>query len=161
MKKIILFSLVLSLIGCATTQSKGTLFNMHDSIPEDKSIIYFYFSNKEFVSNSCIIVTIDSEERGCVGIPGYLKVSLEPGEHAFSFRPKALIDLGVEMRKFTYSTEPGKVYYLESKKIESKADADNALQTNYVSAFGGYTVGWVLIDEARALESLSSLRQRQ
>lgn len=158
MKNIFILSLVIFFGGCVSVTPKGELFKMHDAPSSDNSIIYFYLPEKEFGSTACTIVTVNDEERGCIGNPGYVKVVLSSGEHSFSFRPDAMIDLGVEMRKFTSNFNGGSVYYLESRKIETQEDKDNALQMSYVNAFGGYTVGWVLIPEEEALKKLSQLR---
>jgi len=146
------------LVGCASVTPKGDLFKIHEPPESDESIVYFYVPEKEFGSTACTIVTVNDEERGCIGNPGYVKVVLNAGEHSFSFRPDAMIDLGIEMRKFTTTIIGGNVYYLESRNIETKEDQENALQMNYVNAFGGYTVGWVLVSEEEALKKLSLLR---
>jgi hypothetical protein len=151
--------LIAFVLGCASAQSKGPIFSAQSSIPQGKSLIYFYIADELLWSNACLIVTIDSKERGCIGTPGYLEVSLDPGEHSFSFRPKAMIDVGVEMRKFVYKTESDRVYYLESKEIKTKHDEENALQINYVDTLVGHSIGWVLTDEKEALSKLASLRQ--
>ena len=158
MKRIFILPIIILFVGCASVTPKGELFKIHEDPGASESVVYFYVPEKEFGSTACIIVTVNEEERGCIGNPGYVKVVLSPGEHSFSFRPDAMIDLGVEMRKFTSSFNGGSVYYLESRKVETQEDKYNALQMSYVNVFGGYTVGWVLVPEEEALKKLSILR---
>ncbi len=94
-----------------------------------------------------------------MGSPGYFRTSLSPGEHSFSFRPNSLIDLGIEMRKFTLATEGGSTIYIISKVITSDDESRDILQSYYVNTYIGDTIGWVLMPEDEALEELKALRQ--
>lgn len=146
------------LIGCASSSAMGSLFTMHSDPPISESIIYFYISQVKSGLNACLIVTVDGEEKGCIGNPGYVRVTLDPGEHFFSFRPDAIVDLGLEMKKFKMNVAGGRVYYIESKSFDKKDDARGALQVNYVNAFDGFWDAWVLSREDDALEKLKILR---
>jgi Protein of unknown function (DUF2846). len=160
-RNIYVFLIFIICAGCTSGPSKGALFSMHEEPGKDSAIIYFYISEKEFGSTACTIVTVDEEERGCIGSPGFVKVVLSPGEHNFSFRPDALLDLKVEMRKFSAAVEGEKVYYLESRKIETEEEREEAWQSNYVNALGGFTVAWLPVEEPLALEHLKELRAWQ
>jgi hypothetical protein len=132
---------------------------MHAPPEADKTLIYFYNTEVGSTGNVCLIVSVDGEEIGCMGSPGYFRANLPSGAHSFSFRPNSVIDLGIEMRKFTLETSGGTTMYIESKIILGNENSESVLQSNYVNALSGFTVGWVLVPAVNALRDLESLRE--
>ena len=158
--KIIAFSMINTFLmlvaGCSSNPSSGQLYKMHDSVNSNLSLVYFYQPVKHILSSGCLMVSVDNEDKGCVGNPGYTVMSLVPGEHTFSFRRKAMIDVkGIKALPFTYSFEAGEAYYFKHATINDSSSREGAVAVD--CCYGANSQGIFIVPEDRATKEMVGL----
>ena len=150
-----LFFMLLS--SCASTGPIGQKFEIHENVRDSEALIYFYQSETHDLSSGCLMVSMDNEDRGCVGNPGYTKISTTPGRHSFSFRRKAMVDIkSVKAFPFSFNFEAGKAYYFIHKTIPYGGSTTDAVAIG--CCYGENEQGLFPMQESIAIVEMNGLQ---
>ncbi len=154
--RILLVSLILLLQGCMSTEiiPQGATFKYTNQPHEGEVVAYFYQFDMPGV-NSCLLVGIDGTYEGCIGYPGFTKVSLLPGKKTVSFTPNAPIKIA--NLKLDFDFAPGIEYFFKYQLSTDKSATDIELKTQY-NMLLDQTYGWYLVDKQQALSELKDLK---
>ncbi|MDK1285724.1 hypothetical protein [Pseudoalteromonas umbrosa] len=133
---------------------KGPVFNYSEGTSNSKANLYFYQFNMPGV-NSCLLVGIDGKYKGCIGYPGYAKVSVDPGNKKVSFTPNAPIK--ISNLDFSYDFEAGQDYFFVYQPVSEKSADDVEIKTQY-NMILDISYGWYLVDKEQAIVELQHLR---
>lgn len=152
------FIFVFGLQGCISTNvvPTGPLFVYKES-SNNKVTAYFYQDSMPLV-NSCLLVGIDGDYKGCIGYPGFAKLEISPGQKEVSFTPNAPIK--ISNLEFDWNFESGTEYFFEYKPISQKRESDIEIKTQY-NMLLDVSLGWYLVEKNNALVDLEGLRSWQ
>ncbi len=138
------------------TVSKGDLFKPDLEVDRDLATVYFFQPDQELV-NSCLLLGVNGEYKGCIGYPCFIKTYIKPGKHRISFTPNAPVKIA--NLSFYYSFKAGKDYYFEYQEL-SKSQTVKAAGSTYNALLGTH-IGWVPLTKTEALAKLNELRSWQ
>lgn len=152
----LLISLVLILQGCMSTEvvPQGPVFNYTNQPVKDEVIAYFYQFDMPGV-NACLLVGVNGKYEGCIGYPGFTKVTVSPGKNEVSFTPNAPIKIANLRMDFDF--ESGTEYFFKYQLTADKFATDIELKTQY-NILLDQTFGWYLVEKQRALVELNGLK---
>ena len=103
----------LLLLACAAMDANGPRFVKHDSIAENKTLIYLLkpdSASKDGVT-TCFALKLNNTEHGCVKGNGYIVAEVEPGKYKAALVNKA--SFGFKLLEFELETHADEVIYLE------------------------------------------------
>ncbi len=99
-------------------------------------------------------IYVNDLEKGCIGYPGFIYTNLNSGRNKISFAPNSLIKVSVQ--KFEYIFDSEKVYFFELQVFNQNTRKDRVVQKNDDWTRG--SVGWVELDESKAITKMQGLR---
>ncbi|ARN72654.1 hypothetical protein BST96_00105 [Oceanicoccus sagamiensis] len=159
MKFVKLFFLVgiMVLGGCAAS---GPVFVKPESVPAEKSLVYFYREMGFVASAVCFTIFIDGREIGCLKVGGYLRAEVDPGESIIVASYKDG-DERVQPLSLQKNFQQGEVYYYEYvSTLYSVGDMDGGVSRNeYTIPVMPFSNGLIPRTESEALQEVSKLKE--
>ncbi|WP_160178388.1 hypothetical protein [Paraglaciecola mesophila] len=147
---------LLALQGCMSTEvvPQGSTFSYENNLESNHASAYFYQFDMPGV-NSCLLVGVEGKYKGCIGYPGYTRISITTGTKEISFTPNSPIKIA--NLDFDFGFEAGKEYFFKYQNVKHKSSSDKEIKTQYNMLLDD-TYGWYLVDKQSALNELKGLR---
>ena len=157
-KKLSLVFIALFLTACAALDAKGPQFQQHQTINQNKTLVYLFKPDSAARDGvtTCIALTLNEVEHGCVKGKGYIVSEIEPGTYNAALVNKAAF--GFKLLEFDLTAEPGEIIYLEyafGRKLSSESLDTRSAQLGLSISLGKHAVA--SISESEALSKLNTL----
>ncbi|MDM3871740.1 DUF2846 domain-containing protein [Porticoccus sp. W117] len=157
-KKITVALSFLLLSGCAAMNASGPLFETHVSVPEGKALIYLFKPDSALKDGvtTCLELTLDDIEQGCVRGSGYIVTEVDVGKYQAALVNKSAF--GYKLLQFELEVSSGEVVYLEYAFARDVNGESLDTRSTHVGLyiFEDHVVAKLREDEA--LQKLSSLK---
>lgn len=161
MKIKLLIAAAFTLAGCASMDAQGPMFEKVMLSSPEKSYVYLFKPDsaaKDSVT-TCLTLTLNNVEYGCVKGKGYIVAEVAPGSYQAALVNKA--SFGLKLLEFNLEVKPAETTYLEY--AFGRSLTGEALDTRF-AAFGFVFSGnhvVAKIQEESALAKLSQLALSQ
>jgi hypothetical protein len=157
MKKAIIGSIFLMLCACAAMDAAGPKFVKHGALNTEKSLVYLFKPDSASSDGvtTCLALSLNGEEYGCVQGKGYVVAELDPGNYNADLVNKA--SFGFKLLEFPLELKAGEVTYLEyafGRQLSGES-LDTRFASLGVIISGNHVVA--KINEPEALSKLASL----